>query len=58
MKATPVLMVVKHIRVNEQNKKAWERKLKNQKKDWMPLLIVGLVVLVAAVGLLLLNGLV
>ncbi len=44
-------MVVKHIKVNEQNKKKLEKMLNSQKRDWAALSILGVVIAVAIIGL-------
>jgi len=45
-------MVVKHIKVNEKNKKQLQKMLEAQKRDWAAISILALVLTVAVLGLL------
>jgi len=46
------VMVVKHIKVNEKNKKQLQKMLEAQKRDWAAISILALVLTVAVLGLL------
>ncbi len=46
-------MVVKHIKVNEQNRKKLEKMLNSQPRDWAAISILIVVIAVALVGLFL-----